>query len=514
MGAVAYRFQTSLKLHLPTSSTQLMRFNLRHLCCGVLFLCLVVPTDLSAQIITQNAFPNIRFDRPLGVRNDGVNDWLYVIEQAGKIKVVPNDSLETEAGIFLDLTDKVFFDFQFSLELGFLGLTFHPEYETNGYFYVYYLTPDPYQAIISRFQRSDTDPTVADPDSELRLIEIDRQLYHHHGGDLTFGPDGYLYISVGDGHPSEDGFDNAQNLTTLLGSILRIDVDQQAGDLNYTIPSDNPFAGNTDGYREEIFAYGLRNPWRFSIDAETGTIWVGNVGERDWEEVHIAEAGQNLGWPLEAGGTCRQAGCDLSDYNLPIWSYLQGNTSQITDRKDVCVTGGYVYRGESIPDLQGKYIYSDCSSGILWSLEYDGENPATNKVEYETGRFVPGLGEDINKELYVMQLFNGTVLRIIEAPRSSTEDQDLRGALKLSLKGPNPFNTTTELEFVNNVPSHVELKLYNMLGKEVDVLYEGHVPADTPRRVTIDASSLSPGVYFCRLNAGGQIQTQQVILIK
>ncbi|MDX1430175.1 MAG: PQQ-dependent sugar dehydrogenase, partial [Rhodothermales bacterium] len=342
-----------------------------------------------AQAELVDAFPNLVFERPVAVRNDGVSRLLYVVEQFGKIHSVANSASATETKILLDINDRVVADPN-RLEAGLLGLAFHPDYEGNGYLFVYYIADDPPRAVLSRFERSADDPDAADPNSEVVLLELSRQTYRHNGGDVVFGPDGYLYLPLGDGSSGEDQFNNAQDPSTLFGSIVRIDVDRSSGDLNYAIPPDNPFAGNTEGFREEIYAYGLRNPWRISFDRETGELWAGDVGERDWEEINIVSKGENYGWPLAGGLECRREGCEPAAYVLPVWSYPHTLTSEVSDKINRCVTGGYVYRGSEIPSLSGNYLYSDCASGILWAIEYDGVNPAVNRVVLDTGRFVPG----------------------------------------------------------------------------------------------------------------------------
>ena len=466
-----------------------------------------------AQAELVDAFPNLVFERPVAVRNDGVSRLLYVVEQFGKIHSVANSASATETKILLDINDRVVADPN-RLEAGLLGLAFHPDYEGNGYLFVYYIADDPPRAVLSRFERSADDPDAADPNSEVVLLELSRQTYRHNGGDVVFGPDGYLYLPLGDGSSGEDQFNNAQDPSTLFGSIVRIDVDRSSGDLNYAIPPDNPFAGNTEGFREEIYAYGLRNPWRISFDRETGELWAGDVGERDWEEINIVSKGENYGWPLAGGLECRREACEPAEYVLPVWSYPHSLTSEVSDRINRCVTGGYVYRGSEIPSLSGEYLYSDCASGILWAIEYDGVNPAVNRVVLETGRFVPGFGEDLDGELYVLQYWNGKVLRLVSSEGTSTEDSELAGSLRLDLAGPNPFHRVTTLEFESDRPGPARLTVYDLLGRQVAVLYDKYLPGRVVERTEFDASALAPGLYICRLDIGGQTQTQRVVRVR
>lgn len=486
----------------------------------VLLIGITWPLEGFAQILAHNALPKVRFDRPIGVRNDGTNDWLYVYDQAGRIYVAENDTSVVEPDLFLDNRSRVYFDTDDGLELGFLGLTFHPNYAENGYFYVFYTQENPFQSILSRFTRSEEDPRKADPESELILLAIDRVNTFHHGGDLTFGTDGYLYVAIGDGN---NGKVHSQDKSTFLGSIIRIDVDKQENDKNYAIPPDNPFAGNTNGDLEEIFIYGLRNPWRFSIDHPTGNIWIGNVGETVWEDIFVASAGGNMGWPFVAGGACWKSQCNLANYTMPVWSYEHVLTSELHERIDRCVTGGYVYRGEALPELQGTYVYADCASGVVWGLDYDGVNPTTNERILETGRFIPGFGEDIHGELYLTQLYLGTVLRLgneIEEEEKEEEEEEKEddppsepvsiSELSFSLAGPNPFNSITELVIAAEEGIDASVKLYDVLGREVAILFNGFIDAQTYQRFSVDGSALQSGTYFARLETGGNVHTVQL----
>ena len=256
-----------------------------------------------ANIALEPAFPNLRFSRPVDIQNagDGKNR-LFVVEKRGIIQVFDNSSNVIEMKTFLDIQDRVLGpDFS---ELGLLGLAFHPNYENNGYFYVNYTTERPIRTVISRFSVSVSDPDSADVESEIVILEFDQPHRFHNGGQLAFGPDGYLYIAVGDGGPGLDPNGNGQNLRTILGSLLRIDIDSSDGDSLYSIPEDNPFFGNDSGFREEIFAYGLRNPWRFSFDLPSGRIYLGDVGEGRFEEINLIVSGGNYGWNILQGNSC------------------------------------------------------------------------------------------------------------------------------------------------------------------------------------------------------------------
>jgi len=346
--------------------------------------------------------PAAQFQRPLDIQNagDGTNR-LFIVEQRGMIYVAQNISSPGGADIdvFLDIRDRVFFD---ESESGLLGLAFHPQFETNGYFYVNYTASNPARTVIARYSLNG-DTAEADPDSEVVLMELAQPRANHNGGQLVFGPkDGYLYIAGGDGGVDE----NSQNMTTLLGSILRIDVDNAEDGMNYGIPDDNPFSGNDSGFREEIFAYGFRNPWRIGFDELFGTLFTGDVGNARREEIDVVESGKNYGWSIMEGTICFDppSGCDMSGLELPILDYGrdQGGT----------VIGGFVYRGSEVEGLAGKYIYGDFVSGKIWALGYDGDNVTDNTQIAEIGEFsLTAFGTDENDEAYLSTL-GGTIYKI------------------------------------------------------------------------------------------------------
>ena len=347
-------------------------------------------------IVLSNAFPNLTFSKPLDFQSpaDGT-DRVFVAEQGGLIKVFENTTSAEAYSDFLDISSKTVS----TSELGLLGFAFHPDYKSNGFMYVTY-TPSENLSVISRFKVSDTDANRIDASSELVLLEISQPETNHNGGQLAFGPDGYLYIASGDGGGAGDPNGNAQNLGSLLGKILRIDVDNAENGLNYGIPSDNPFVDDTAA-RPEIFAYGLRNPWRFSFDFKTNTIWAGDVGQGELEEIDLIEKGGNYGWNILEGTSCYTASnCDKEGTILPIFEYNH-------DANDKSITGGYVYRGTALPALNGYYIYGDFVSGRIWALNPQGNN----QLLLETGLAISSFGTDADNELYVCS-FDGKVNRL------------------------------------------------------------------------------------------------------
>ena len=365
----------------------------------VILLISSINTKIFSQFTLQDAFPNLIFSRAVDLQHAGdLTDRLFVVDQLGIIKVIQNDASVNTTKNFLDITDSVIY----GGERGLLGLAFHPDYKSNGYFFVNYTTGTTLKSRISRFSVSSTNSDSADKNSELILLEFDQPYTNHNGGQLAFGNDGYLYIATGDGGSGGDPQNNAQNISVLLGKILRIDVNNSLPPLNYGIPSDNPFVDSLDSVRKEIFAYGLRNPWRFSIDPITNNIWCGDVGQGSWEEIDIIQNGKNYGWKCYEGSSPYSlTGCN-GIYEFPIWEYSHS--------VGFSITGGYVYRGPNLPDLYGKYIYADYVMAKVWSLEYDGVNPAINNLLLTAPGSVTSFGVDQNQELYVLS-FNGKIYK-------------------------------------------------------------------------------------------------------
>jgi glucose/arabinose dehydrogenase len=344
-----------------------------------------------------NAFPQLSFSQPLDLQSpdDGTNR-IFVAEKGGRIRVFTNEPTVNEDTVFLDLSANL----STVSEQGLLGLAFHPNYQSNGFFYVYY-TPTAGLSQVSRFTVS-ANAAIADAASELVLLEIPQPATNHNGGQIAFGPDGYLYIALGDGGGGGDPFENGQDRSTLLGSILRIDVDSQENGLNYSIPTDNPFIGEPN-VREEIYAYGLRNPWRMSFDTQTGELWTGDVGQNAIEEIDVVVSGGNYGWPIFEGTRCFSGDCNDTGLIDPIFEYAQ-------DNGDRSITGGFVYRGTTVPSLQGKYIYGDFVSGRIWALELDG---TLNELVEASRLNIASFGTDTSQELYVCA-FDGSIYKFQE----------------------------------------------------------------------------------------------------
>jgi glucose/arabinose dehydrogenase len=352
----------------------------------------------------QIAFPALTFEMPVELTspNDGT-DRIFVLEQKGRIMAFPNRSDVKASTVFLDITKKV----ESGGEMGLLGLAFHPNYKSNGYFYVNYIRGNPRETVVSRFKVSSANPQVAEPSSEEVLFHFSQPYSNHNGGKIAFGKDGYLYVATGDGGSWGDPHNNSQDRKSWLGKMLRIDVNKPSGNRKYGIPADNPFRGNRDGYREEIFAYGLRNPWRFNFDYETGMLWAGDVGQNAVEEIDVIEKGGNYGWRIMEANQCyRSKDCNQQNLLLPIWSYLQGSDTGKS------VTGGYVCYDRNLPELKGKYIYGDFVSGNIWALTYAGKRAVKNDLIANLDDGLSSFGEDSRKNLYVLAYGTGKVYKI------------------------------------------------------------------------------------------------------
>ncbi len=325
---------------------------------------------------------------------------LFIVEQAGVIRIFKNGALLTTP--FLDITSRVLS----GGEQGLLSVAFHPQYSSNGRFFVNYTATatglgTPFKSVIAEYHVSLTNPDVADPTTERVLLNVPDPFDNHNGGLNLFGPDGYLYIGLGDGGSGGDPQNNGQSLGTLLGKVLRIGVD---GALPYAIPSDNPFFG-ASGARGEIWAYGLRNPWRFSFDRCGGRLFLADVGQDAWEEVDLIEKGGNYGWRIMEGPACFNppTGCTTTGLQMPIASY---------DHTLGCsITGGYVYRGTASPVLNGRYLFGDFCSGRLWELHAAGLKNWVMTQVAQTGLAISSFGEDQNGELYIVN-YNGSLHHI------------------------------------------------------------------------------------------------------
>jgi glucose/arabinose dehydrogenase len=341
---------------------------------------------------------------PIGITHAGDGSGrLFVNERAGRVRVITEDGSLLEEP-FVDLSNRVLF----GNERGLLGLAFHPDFAANGRLFVHYSRAGDGATVVSELQAS-ADRGSADPGSERQLLSVAQPFANHNGGQLAFGPDGYLYIGLGDGGSGGDPLGNGQNRNVLLGKILRLDVDRRPAGDPYGIPRDNPFAdagADPGAGLPEIWAYGLRNPWRFSFDPEGGALYIGDVGQGSWEEINRqpgdSGGGENYGWSVMEGRHCFQADCDQAPYVKPIAEY--------SHEFGCSVTGGHVYRGNEYPELDGVYVFADYCSGIFFTLQID-EGTISPKQVLDSELRVTAFGVSETGELLVADL-NGGIYRV------------------------------------------------------------------------------------------------------
>lgn len=343
----------------------------------------------------QQAFPQLRFANMLGLQPiPGDTGHALLLTQDGIVRRASLTDTAAPPTTFLDIRDRLIRTP--GPEQGLLGLAFSPDYATSGRLYLYYTAGLPMINTLSRFIAKGDH---ADPASERVLLQINQPFQNHNGGSLAFGPDGYLYVGVGDGGSAGDPSGYGQRLDTLHGKILRLDVSGDA----YTIPPDNPFVG--EDARGEIFAYGLRNPWRMNFDQATGQLWAADVGQNAWEEVDRIVAGGNYGWNRTEGTHCYlpPSGCDASGTVPPRVEY--------SHEFGCAITGGFVYRGKAMPELTGWYIYGDYCSGRIWGVDTGSENGPAIPIA-DTGRSITSFAQDPNGELYIVT-FNNEIDRLV-----------------------------------------------------------------------------------------------------
>jgi|AntRauTorcE11898_2_1112593.scaffolds.fasta_scaffold01053_1 glucose/arabinose dehydrogenase len=402
---------------------------------------------------------------------------LFVVEQQGAIKIV-DASGNVAPNPFLDISDRV----KYGGEQGLLGLAFHPAYSENGFFYVNY-TGQSDSTHIARFSVSDDDPDSADPDSETTLLTFEQPYTNHNGGEIRFGPDGYLYIATGDGGSGGDPENRAQDVTTLLGKILRIDVD---GPSPYGIPGENPFVDQQEA-RNEIWALGLRNPWRFSFDSETGDLWIADVGQNQYEEINREPAnsngGVNYGWRCYEGNhEFNTTGCqDEEFYTFPVHEYSHNATGGCS------VTGGFVYRGAEYPQMTGMYFYSDyCNDKIYALVHDDGDWEPVEHGQFSGNNFST-FGEDANGELYVAGISSGTIYKLIDTNTTATEEVAFRDVASVQ---PNPFSEVIKIRLKTN---SAKAFLYDMHGIE-------QCKASSKNKIiNLKTIDLKPGIYLLNI---------------
>ena len=369
------------------------------------------PAPIEGGVRLERVWPRLSFERPVQLLGAGDGSGrVFVVEQEGVVHTVESGEDPAGTQVFLDISERVS---RRGNEEGLIGFAFHPEFERNGEVYAHYsLAGDEATGILSRFHLDEKDPTRVDPDSEEVLLRQPQPWRNHNGGMIAFGPDGYLYLSLGDGGAANDPQGNGQDLSTWLGSILRIDVDRREGERPYAVPADNPFVDGPEGARPEIWAFGLRNVWRFAFDRETGELWAGDVGQNELEEVDLVVRGGNYGWRRFEAERMFDADTELAlePAIAPVSSYPRS--------EGISITGGAVYRGSRFPSLKGQYLYGDYVSGNLWRVSRGSGGEFVTELAARTGTSIASFGEDDDGELFVCS-FDGNIYRVVPAEGSA-----------------------------------------------------------------------------------------------
>ncbi|MCK0115218.1 PQQ-dependent sugar dehydrogenase [Gelidibacter sp. F63206] len=422
---------------------------------------------------------------------------LFVLDRDGLIQIVNENGILNNQP-FLNINDKVS---DGKDERGLLGLAFHPNYASNGYFYVNYVN-NSLETIISRFSRSNSNIQLADPNSELILMKIPQPYTNHNGGEIVFDNNGFLLIALGDGGDSGDPQDRSQNLGTFLGKLLRIDVNNPQNGNNYGIPNNNPYVDNPNALNE-IWASGLRNPWKFSIDKTTNDIWIADVGQLKFEEINKAsasEAGLNYGWRCyEGNNTYNTSNCpDVNTLTFPIAEYSHDNSG----RFKCSITGGYRYRGTAQPSLRGIYFFADYCSSEIGMLKEDNGNWSMSFTEPFSGNNWTTFGEDVNGELYIGDISSGSIYKIKDATMGIEET-----ALSHIKLYPNPVNDELTIDFGTANTQISEVYVYNIQGQQIKTL----ITFDN-NSSKISTKSMAKGMYIMEiLNDAGQKTTRKFV---
>jgi glucose/arabinose dehydrogenase len=429
------------------------------------------------------------FTSPVTITHTG-DSRLFVVDQPGSVFIV-DSSGQVNPVPFLDITGKV----TYQGEQGLLGLAFHPDYRNNGYFYVYYIGAGD-SSHIARFSMLAGNPEKADPQSEMKIMTLAQPYKNHNGGNLVCGPGGYLYIGLGDGGSGGDPQNGAQNPVELLGKILRIDVDHGNP---YSIPESNPFYGLSP-VRNEIWAIGLRNPWRFSFDRKTNDLWIADVGQNALEEINFQPAGshggENYGWRCYEGDQpFNEAGCAPADsFSFPVYTYPHGD--------ECSVTGGFVYRGDSLSPFYGKYFFADYCSDRIWTLHQESTGWVRENFGQFNGNGFSTFGEDSRGELYVAGHSNGMIYKISSQATGLSTDRELPGIQFYN----DPASGTFRLEINRGMPMEALLSICDMKGA---VLFRDKI-ADEKYEFT--TSRLPPGIYLVNLGINGKKWSHKLVI--
>jgi glucose/arabinose dehydrogenase len=449
---------------------------------------------LNAQLVTLSLVSSA-FTAPVDIKHAG-DKRLFIVERGGTISLFDTSGV-LQVLPFLNISSRV----KSGSEQGLLGLAFDPEFKTNGFFYVDYTRQTDGSTRISRFHLTGN-PNHCDSTTEQILLTIYQPFTNHNGGNLTFGPDGYLYIGMGDGGSGGDPGNRAQNLDSLLGKILRIDVHDSS--VAYKIPPDNPFVGKAG--RDEIWDYGVRNPWRFSFDHQTNELWIADVGQNKYEEIDLepaASGGINYGWRCYEGDSVyNTSGCGpSSDYTFPIYAYDHSSSN-------CSVTGGYRYRGTQFPAFTGKYFFADYCAHTIRYLSETSPGVYINTFTTASLPDIVTFGEDVNRELYVATIAGHAVYRICDGScTTNARETSITGGITIY---PNPNEAVFTISFTNKIAQHIDISVSNILGQTI--FEEGNNFDKGKHQIPVELNQKSAGVYFLHLKTTEGMTTKMFVV--
>lgn len=461
-----------------------------------LFVLLISSLGIFAQQVGINLYAG-GFNNPVSIKH--ANDSrLFIVEKAGVIKIIDAEQ-NVNTTPFLNINSLVS---NSGGERGLLGLAFHPDYATNGFLFVNYINNSG-NTVVSRFSTNAANSNLADVDSELILLTITQPYSNHNGGDLAFGADGYLYIATGDGGSGGDPENRSQDLTTLLGKLLRIDVDNAENGTNYAIPSDNPFLANANAL-DEIWAYGLRNPWRFSFDSVNSNLWIADVGQNNIEEINLvstSEAGVNYGWRCyEGNAPYNTSGCpNASTLEFPVAQYTHTGSGEFK----CSITGGYSYQGSQFPAFVDTYFFADYCSDEIGTLVFENDAWTMNFTTPFNNKGFTAFGEDINGELYIAASITGEIFQIVDTNLSIEEN-----GLNLLKIYPNPVSDFLTIDALSTATNLSKISLYNVHGKHIKTL--SHI---NKQKLDLNVAKITPGLYFIEIYDTNQNVTVKKLII-